>query len=58
MEIIKEYNLLPCVSDGHIYMDIQKGMYGLPQDDILVNHLLDKCLALHGSQHITFTPGL
>jgi hypothetical protein len=28
-EIIHQYNLLPLVSDGHIYIEVQKGMYGL-----------------------------
>jgi hypothetical protein len=30
-EIIEKYNLLPFVSDGHVYIEVQKGMYGLPQ---------------------------
>jgi hypothetical protein len=29
-EIIDQYNLLPLVSEGHIYIEVQKGMYGLP----------------------------
>jgi hypothetical protein len=29
-EIILQCNLLPFVYDGHIYIEVQKGMYGLP----------------------------
>jgi hypothetical protein len=39
-EIIEQYNLLPLVSDGHVYIEVQKGMYGLPQAAILANQLL------------------
>jgi hypothetical protein len=30
-EIIAEYNLLSLVSDGDVYIEVQKGMYGLPR---------------------------
>ena len=30
-EIIKQYNLLPLVINESVYIEIQKGMYGLPQ---------------------------
>jgi hypothetical protein len=36
-EIIKEYNLLPLAHKGHIYIEICRGMYGLPQADLLAN---------------------
>jgi hypothetical protein len=36
-EIIDQYNLLPLVSDRHVYIEVQKGMYGLPQAGILAN---------------------
>jgi hypothetical protein len=39
-EIIDQYNLLPLVSDGHVYIEVQKGMYGLPQAGILANNSL------------------
>jgi hypothetical protein len=29
-EIIAEHNLLSLVSDGHVYIEVPKGMYGLP----------------------------
>jgi hypothetical protein len=47
-EIINEYNLRPLVSNGYVYIETRKGMYGLPQAGILVNKLLTKRLALHG----------
>jgi hypothetical protein len=30
-EIIQEYNLLTLLHNGYIYVQIDKGMYGLPQ---------------------------
>jgi len=57
-EIIDQYNLLPLVSDGHIYIEVQKGMYGLPQAGILANQLLARRLAIHGYHQTKFTPGL
>jgi hypothetical protein len=57
-EIINQYNLLPLVSDGHVYMEVQKGMYGLPQAVILANQLIARRLAIHGYRQTKFTPGL
>jgi hypothetical protein len=36
-KIIVEYNLLSLVLDGHVYIEVQKCMYGLPQAGILEN---------------------
>jgi hypothetical protein len=47
-EIIAEYNLISLVSDGHVYVEVQKGMYGLPQGGILANQILSHHLAIHG----------
>jgi hypothetical protein len=47
-EIIAEYNLLSLVSDGHMYIEVQKVMYGLPQSGILANQLLSRRLSIHG----------
>jgi hypothetical protein len=47
-EIIDQYNLLPLVSDGHVYIEVQKGMHGLPHAGILANQLLARRLAIHG----------
>ena len=48
-EIISEYNLEGKVyTDGCVYIEIQKGMYGLPQAGMLANKLLKCRLAKHG----------
>jgi hypothetical protein len=57
-EIIAEYNLLSLVSDVHIYIEVQKYMYGLPQAGILANQLRAHRLNIHGYHKTKFTPGL
>jgi hypothetical protein len=57
-KIIDEYNLRPLVSNGYVYIEIRKGMYGLPQAGILANKLLTKRLALHGYAPTAHTHGL
>jgi hypothetical protein len=57
-EIIDHYNLLPLVSDGHVYIEVQKGMYGLPQAGILANQLLACRVAIRGYHQTKFIPGL
>jgi hypothetical protein len=57
-DIIAHYNLNEKVLDGYVYMDIRKGMYGLPQAGILANKLLKKRLACHGYFEQPHTPGL
>ncbi len=56
--IVDHYNLRRKSKNGFIYMEIQKGMYGLPQAGILANKLLKKWLARHGSFEQPYTPGL
>lgn len=36
-EIVAQYKLLPLVHNGFIYIEICKGMYGLPQAGKLAN---------------------
>jgi hypothetical protein len=36
-ETIENYNLTELAQDGKVYIEIQKGMYGLPQAGILTN---------------------
>ena len=56
--VMEKYNLRPITSDnGYIYMEINKGMYGLPQARQLANDLLRKSLAPHGFYECTHTPG-
>jgi hypothetical protein len=58
-EIIDKYNLTKIVNaDGWVYVEICKGMYGLPQAGILTNKLLEKCLAIRGYYQCQHTPGL
>ena len=57
-EIIDKYKLLGLVDNGHIYIEIRKGMYRLPQTGILANKLLTKRLAPHGYYQCRHTPGL
>ena len=47
-DIIQKYNLLPLVRNGFIYLEICKGMYGLPQSRRLANILLAENLAPKG----------
>jgi hypothetical protein len=57
-KIIDQYILLSLVSNGHVYIEVQKSMYGLPQEGILANQLLARRLAIYGYHHTKFTPGL
>jgi hypothetical protein len=58
LKITTQYALLPLVSNGHIYIEVQKSMYGLPKAGILANLLLAKRLAPHGYRQTKPTPGL
>ena len=56
-EIISEYNLKERVhTDRYVYIEIQKGMYGLPQAGMLANKLLKHRLAKHGYYEVQHTP--
>jgi hypothetical protein len=57
-EIIQYYNLQSKIKNGFVYMEIRKGMYGLPQAGILANKLLKARLAPHGYFKQPHTPGL
>ncbi len=56
--IIEHYSLHNKALNDYVYMEIRKGMYGLPQAGILANKLLKKCLARHGYFKQPHTPGL
>ena len=56
-EIIQAYNLHAIVHNGYVYVQINKGMYGLPQAGKLANQLLAKRLAKHGYFQCPYTPG-
>jgi hypothetical protein len=56
--IIEHCRLSKKTVDGYVYMEIRKGMYGLPQAGILANKLLKLCLARHGYFKQPHMPGL
>ena len=43
-EFIELNNLSSKIKNGYLYMEIRRGMYGLPQSGILANKLLKKRL--------------
>jgi hypothetical protein len=57
-EPIEKYDLNELAQDGKVYIEIQKGMYGLPQAGILANELLHRNLAKDGYRPTTHTHGL
>ena len=58
-EIIIKYNLRDLVDkDGWVYVEIRKGIHGLPQAGILANQLLEKRLSTKGYYQCQHTPGL
>lgn len=57
-EIINEYNLHSiATADGHVYIEVRKGMYGLPQARLLAQQLLEKRLNAHGYTQDPMIPG-
>jgi hypothetical protein len=57
-EIIIEFNLHEIATDGYAYCEIQKGMYGLPQAGIIMQDLLQECLAKVGYHQSKIILGL
>ena len=58
-EIIVLYKLRDKVdAKGFVYVEILKGMYGLPQAGIIAQELLEKRLNARGYKQSEFTPGL
>jgi len=56
--IMDHYKLHDLVHNGHVYVEIRKGMYGLPQARRLANEHLQRLLLPHGYHPCPFTPGL
>ena len=56
--IIDAYNLLGLVHNGYVYCEIQRGMYGLPQEGKLAYNQLFCQLDPHGYALCCHTPGL
>ena len=57
-DIQERYNLKHKVTENHVYVEVRKGMYGLPQDGKLANDLLQANLKPHGYEPVQHTPGL
>jgi hypothetical protein len=57
-ETIDKYDLIELSQDGKVNIEIQKGMYGLPQAGILANELLQRNLAKDGYRPTQHTHGL
>ena len=56
-EVIQEYNLKGMsTKDGSVYMEVSKGMYGLPQAGFLAQELLQERLAEHGYHQSKIIP--
>jgi hypothetical protein len=53
-----EYDLAAIAHNGYVYVEIRKGMYGLPQAGKLANDQLIARLAPHGYAPVPHTPGL
>jgi hypothetical protein len=57
-ETIEKYDLMELAQEGKVYIQIQKGVYVLPQAGILANILLQRNLAKDGYRQTTHTHGL
>ena len=57
-EIIQQYNIIPLVKNGYVYIETQKVMYGLPQAGLIANLHLKQHLEKFGYAPTTHTPGL
>ena len=57
-EIITHYKLHDIVHNGKVYMEIRRGMYGLPQAGILAEKQLIRFLGRYGYAPVHHTPGL
>ncbi len=58
-EVIVEYKLCQLATpDGYVYIQVNKGMYGLPQAGLLAQELLENRLGEHGYTQSKIIPGL
>jgi hypothetical protein len=57
-ETIEKYHLSKLTQDEKVYIEIQKGMHGLPQSGILANELLQRNQAKDGYRPTTHPHGL
>ena len=58
-EVIDEYDLWKkATADGHVFIEVRKGMYGLPQSGLLAQELLEKRLNDEDYFQSDIVPGL
>ena len=57
-KIIQQCNLINLAHKGFVYLEIQKGMYGLPQAEKITNDTLKLHLTKFGYEPAPITPGL
>ena len=58
-DFVKQYGLAEKVTtDGYVYVEIRRGVNGLPQSGLLSKRLLEKSLNKEGYQQSILTPGL
>ena len=57
-EIIQQYNLRNLEHKGFVYMETQKGMYGIPQAGNIANDKLKLHMDKFGYEPALITPGL
>ena len=57
-KIVQQYNLQKIATNGKVYCEIRKGMYGLPQAGILANKKLEHDIAPYGYYPCSNVPGL
>jgi len=57
-DVMLHYKLHSMIHNGHVYVKICRGRYGLPQAGQLANDQLQTFLAPHGYQPCPITPGL
>ena len=58
-DVIGQYELKEKITiNGYVYIEVQKGMYGLPQVGLLAQQLLEKRLEKYGYAQRKQTPGL
>ena len=57
-EIIAHYKLRDLVHNGRVYIEIRRGMYGLPQAGILAEQQLTHFLGTYGYAPVRHMPGL
>ena len=55
---VEQYDLVAKVTgDGYVYVEIQRGMYGLQQSGLLAQKLLEERLNKEGYRQSALTPG-